>query len=139
MRSLKAGAAYFVCVFGVGSLLGSIRVPFLVPRFGVRAAELMEMPFMLAAILVSSRWIVNRFDLLDRSGTCLAAGLLALLLLGATELVLAFGIQGLSPLNYLASRDPVSGGAYAGMLLLCALMPYCWSRIDALKSLILDH
>lgn len=40
MRILKAGALYFALVFGTGLVLGMIRVPFLVPRLGVRIAEL---------------------------------------------------------------------------------------------------
>lgn len=46
MEILKAGALYFAFVFGAGFLLGGIRVPLLVPRFGERTAELMEMPIM---------------------------------------------------------------------------------------------
>ena len=54
-RTIKAGMTYFALVFGAGFLLGSIRVPFLVPRLGERAAELIEMPFMFVAIVVSAR------------------------------------------------------------------------------------
>ena len=57
-RTIKAGLAYFALVFGAGFVLGSIRVPFLVPRFGERVAELIEMPIMFVVILVSARFIV---------------------------------------------------------------------------------
>ena len=60
-RTIKAGMTYFALVFGAGFVLGSIRVPFLVPRLGERAAELIEMPFMFVVILVSARFITNRF------------------------------------------------------------------------------
>jgi len=39
---LKTGILYFAFVFGVGFVLGSIRVLWAVPHFGVRMAELME-------------------------------------------------------------------------------------------------
>jgi hypothetical protein len=39
---LKAAVVYFVLVFGTGFVLGPIRILLLVPRFGVRLAELMD-------------------------------------------------------------------------------------------------
>ena len=63
MRTTQAGIAYFALVFGTGFLLGIIRVPFLVPRLGVRTAELIEMPFMFVAILFAARYVVRRFAL----------------------------------------------------------------------------
>lgn len=42
MRVLKAAATYFGWVFGAGFLLGTIRVLWVVPRFGTRTAELLE-------------------------------------------------------------------------------------------------
>ena len=43
-KTIKAGIAYFAVVLGAGFILGSIRVPLLVPRLGERIAELIEMP-----------------------------------------------------------------------------------------------
>lgn len=43
---IRSAAVYFGIVFGVGFLLGVVRVPLLVPRFGERAAELAEMPWL---------------------------------------------------------------------------------------------
>lgn len=60
-RLLHAAAAYFGIVFGAGFVLGSVRVPFLVPRVGARMAELAEMPFMLLAIVLAAGYIVRRF------------------------------------------------------------------------------
>ena len=48
-RSLIAGTMYFAAVFGVGFLLGTVRVLFIEPRTGTRWAELAEMPLMFAA------------------------------------------------------------------------------------------
>jgi len=42
MQILKAGLIYFALVFGAGFILGPIRLRWGVPRFGTRAAELME-------------------------------------------------------------------------------------------------
>jgi hypothetical protein len=60
MRVLKAGSLYFALVFAVGFVLGTIRTVWLVPRVGARAAELMEMPIMLAVTIVAARWTVLR-------------------------------------------------------------------------------
>lgn len=121
-RLLGAAAAYFGLVFGTGFVLGSIRVPFLVPRLGVRTAELMEMPVMCGAIFLAARWVVHHFVLRSRRSR-ITVGLVAFGLLVAAELGLAFAMQGLDPVAYVGSRDPVSGTVYALAIVLFALMP----------------
>jgi hypothetical protein len=110
-------------VFGTGFVLGTLRVLFLVPRLGERAAELLEMPLMFAAIYLAARFTVRRFSLAPRAGVRLLVGALALTLLIGAELLLAVGIQDQSVAVYIASRDPVSGTVYLGGLLAFALMP----------------
>ena len=131
MRILKAAALYFGLVFGTGFLLGTIRVPLLVPRLGVRYAELLEMPLMFVAILLAARHIVRRFELLTALMLRLRVGFLALAMLLLAELFLAAVLQGRSVGEYVASRDPVSGSVYLAMLLLFALMPAILSRIGS--------
>jgi hypothetical protein len=58
-RILRAGALYFGMVFAVGFALGLVRVLWMVPQFGVRAAELIEAPFMLTATFLAARWTVR--------------------------------------------------------------------------------
>jgi hypothetical protein len=123
VRIVKAGFSYFALVFGAGFLLGAIRIPLLVPRFGERIAELLEMPVMLVVILLSARFIIRRFAVPPTAPVRLGTGMLALGLLVAAELLLAAMLQGRSPGEYVASRDPVSGSVYAAMLVLFALMP----------------
>ena len=121
MNSLKASLTYFALVFGTGFLFGIVRVPFLVPRLGVRTAELIEMPFMFLAILFAARYVVRHFALLTSAR--LSTGLIALALLLTAELTLAMVIQRESLAAYIASRDPVSGSVYLLMLGVFALMP----------------
>lgn len=130
-RTVAAGIAYFVLVFGAGFVLGSIRVPFLVPRLGERVAELIEMPFMLAVIWVSARFIARRFALPASMGVRLSAGLLALGLLVAAEAFLAVALQERTLAQYVASRDPVAGTVYLAMLALYALMPLVVGRVSS--------
>lgn len=126
MRIAKAGLVYFALVFGTGFALAFVRIPFLVPNFGVRTAELMEMPVMLAVIFWASRRLARRNPDFRRSAR-LAAGLLAFGLLVAAELAVAWFLGARSPGQYIASRDPVSGGVYLAALVLFAVAPALWS------------
>ena len=123
MLFFKAGASYFALVFGTGFVLGAIRVPFLVPRLGERVAELIEMPFMLTAIVLAARYIVRRFALSSSIREGLSVGLLGLALLLSAEALFVVVLQGKSLAQYVASRDPVSGSVFLAMLALFALMP----------------
>lgn len=122
-QTIKAGIAYFVLVFGAGFVLGSIRVPFLVPRLGERVAELIEMPFMFVVVWVAARFIIQRFSLPADASTRLGVGCLALGLLVGAEVLLTVAFQNRTLAEYVASRDPVSGAVYLAMLALFAVMP----------------
>jgi hypothetical protein len=128
MRIFRSGLAYFALVFGAGFVLGAIRVPLLVPRLGVRVAELIEMPIMLVVIVLAARFIARRFSLARSISVRLGVGAVALGLLLAAELLLAFLFRGQSVGEYIASRDPVSGGVYAATLVLFGLMPLALAR-----------
>jgi hypothetical protein len=128
LRTLKAGMAYFFLAFGAGFFLGAIRVTFLVPRLGERIAELIEMPFMLVVIFLAASFITQRFALPATAPVRLGAGLLALALLIAAELLLAVALQDRSLGDYVGSRDPVSGTVYLAMLVLFAAMPLLIGR-----------
>jgi hypothetical protein len=129
MRSLKPAVLYFALVLGTGFLLGMVRVPLLVPRLGERYAELLEMPFMFVAIVLAARYVERRFALPASLSLRLQIGFLALALSVLAELLLAAALQGRSVAQYIASRDPVSGAVYLGMLLLFALMPSLLARL----------
>lgn len=122
MRILKAGLAYFLIVFGAGFALALVRLPLLVPHFGVRTAELLEMPVMLAVIFWASRRLIHRHPELQPSSRLLA-GAVALALLVGAELLVAYALGMRSISQYVASRDPVSGSVYLGSLLLFAVAP----------------
>jgi hypothetical protein len=127
-RTIKAGITYFALVFGAGFVLGMIRVPFLVPRLGERVAELVEMPFMLVAILLAAQFIIRRFSLPANVLARLWAGFVALGLLVAAEVLLAVALQDRTLGEYVASRDPGSGSVYLAMLALFAVMPLVLAR-----------
>lgn len=128
-NTMKAGIAYFALVLGAGFVMGTFRVPFLVPRLGERMAELIEMPFMFVVILLAARFIVRRFALPPRTSVRLAVGVLALGLALLAEILLAAVLQDRPLGEYIASRDPVSGSVYLAMLVLFALMPLILARV----------
>ena len=120
---LGPAVAYFGLVFSIGFVLGAIRVSLLVPRIGVRLAELLEMPVMIAASIWSARFVVRRFDLPTSHRVRLQVGVMAFALLVGAEFAFAYYFQGLSPLKYIASRDVVSGPIYIASLALFAVLP----------------
>lgn len=129
MPIFKAGALYFLCVFGAGFALGIVRQLLLVPRLGVMWAELLEMPFMFAVIVVSARWVVRKLQVAPEPGPRLGVGLVALGLLLAAEIRLVLQVREVSLGEYFAHREPVSGTVYLVMLLVFAAMPWLVGRI----------
>jgi len=122
-KVVRAGFLYFALVLGAGFVLGAFRVPFLVPRLGERAAELAEMPIMAAVIYWSAGFILRRFPAVNAPRKSLLVGFLALGLSVGAELALATALQTQTLMEYIGSRDKVSGSVYLGMLLVFALMP----------------
>ncbi len=120
--------AYFALVFGAGFLLGTIRVLWLVPQLGVRAAELTEIPIMLVVIFFAARWVTKHFAVSPAAASRLVVGISALICLLITEFTLVLGLQGMTIAEYLANRDPISGAAYIVSLILFALMPMLVNR-----------
>jgi hypothetical protein len=112
MRALKAGLLYFALVFAAGFVLGPIRILWLVPRVGQRAAELIEMPFMLVVIVLAARWTVRRLTVPPRAAARLTMGCIAAVLLLLVEFTVVLWLQGASLADYLAKRDPIAAAAY---------------------------
>ena len=121
-RVCLAGFQYFIAVFAVGFVLGVLRVLWLEPWLGTRVAELSEMPFMLVAIMLASRWVVQRMHL-DHVKEPLWAGLIALALLLITEVVVVLELRGVSISDYIHDSDKVTGTVYLIMLWVFALFP----------------
>lgn len=119
---------YFALVFGAGFVLGTVRVLWLAPQFGVRTAELAETPVMLTVVFFAARWIVKRFAVPSSAGVRLVVGLAALACLLILEFTVVLWLQGISIRDSIANRDPVSGVAYAASLVLFTLMPLFVNR-----------
>jgi hypothetical protein len=123
VQLMKPGVVYFALVFMAGFVLGPIRELWAVPRFGVRMAELMEMPIMFVVIVLAARWTVRKLAVPGTPSRRLCTGLVALGLLLVAEFTVVLGLRGLTVEQYVAERDPVAGTAYAVMLGVFAIMP----------------
>jgi hypothetical protein len=128
MQVLKVGILYFAIVFGVGFVLGPIRILWLLPRVGARWAELLEAPIMLGVIVAAARWVVLRLALPPSTSTRLGAGFIALGLMLAAEFTVALWFRGLSLHEYFANREPVAGTVYYVLLGVFAIMPFLVAR-----------
>ena len=122
-RVLRAAALYFAAVFSAGFVLGLVRELVLVPQIGSRAAELLEMPVMAAVMILSARWVVQRFALPSQARYRLAVGFSALALLLILEFGLVLPLRGMSFADYWSSVDRVSGSVYYALLVLYAFLP----------------
>jgi hypothetical protein len=123
MRSvILSSLSYFGIVFLAGFVLGIVRVFWLLPVLGESRAELLEMPIMLVIAYVTAGYVINRFRLPGVTSACLI-GVVALFLLLALDFTPVLELRDLSVTEYLASRDPLSGAAYAFSFLVFKAQP----------------
>lgn len=121
---IAAGVSYFAAVFAVGFALGAIRMLIVVPLVGETAAEALELPLMLVAIVFTARWVVRRFQLPRGVSGRLPTGVVALALMLAAEFLVMLLVRGQGLAEYLASRDALALSLYALGLSAFALMPW---------------
>ena len=130
MRWVRAGLAYWGCIFALGFLLGTLRVLWLVPRVGLLPATALELPIMLGASWLAAGWLTARFAI-RTAREARAMGLFAFVLLMGAELLLAVALAGESPRTWLAGFGQVH--AALGLLgqVAFALMPWWHVRGSA--------
>ena len=95
--NLKAGVFYFLLVFGVGLILGPIRILWVAPRLGASVAELLEAPIMLVVSVVSARWIIRWLALPPAPRIRLGMGSIALGLMMLAEFTLVLWLREVFP------------------------------------------
>lgn len=122
-RIFKVSLIYFGVVFGIGFILGTIRVPFIVPALGERTAEIIELPFMLGAVYFAARCITYRYALWSDLTVAFAIGALSALFLLLIEFSVVLWLRGFTVREFLESRDPVAAALYYAAVGLFALMP----------------
>ena len=87
-RSIISGATYFLTMFVLGFLLGTLRVLLVAPRLGEWGAIFVELPIMLGISWIVCRWILLRFAVPQRTAQGLVMGAVAFVLLMIAELLL---------------------------------------------------
>jgi hypothetical protein len=126
-RVLEAGCIYFAVVFGVGFLLGPVRVIWLEPELGKTVAVLCEAPFLLLAMILGARWVPGWVQMPPGVGPLIGMGLLALVLQQAADF--AFGLlRGVRPAAQFAEFATPAGIVYGTLLVVFAAMPVLVAR-----------
>ena len=95
--STQGRADLILLVFTLGWILGPIRELWAVPHFGRIAALLVEAVSMLIAMVVSSRWLMRRFNVPQTLGSTIPMGLVACAVLTPAEIAGVVWVRGLFP------------------------------------------
>ncbi len=120
-KAIRAGLFYFALVFGIGFVLGTIRITFVIPRLGELVAVMLELPVMLASAWLVCGWLVTRLAVPGRLAPRALMGATAFSLLMVAELVLAVLLFGRTPAQHLDSyRSTAALLGLAGQLLFAA-------------------
>lgn len=93
-NSIRAGFFYFATVFGLGFILGTIRVLVLIPRLGELISTLIELPVILSAAWFICRQLTARFQVPQEWSARLRMGVSAFVLLMGTDLALSVWLFG---------------------------------------------
>lgn len=103
-----AGLLYWLLIFCLGFIMGTLRVSTLEPALGRLQAVLVELPVMLLASWLAAHWLLRRHAI-HRPREALAMGMAALLLLFVSEVILAYFLDGTSPAQWFTSMARPSG------------------------------
>ena len=127
-RALIAATVYFLALFSLGFVLGTIRTLFVAPRIGVLAATAAEVPVMLAAGLFASRWAVRRWHVPGETRVRLAMTLWFLALLMIFEALLGLALFGRTLAEQVAAFATPAGSLGLAAQIIAASMPLWIAR-----------
>ena len=141
MRIIAVGMSYFLMVFGVGFLLGPIRVYLLEPKLGETIATLCEAPFLLIVIVLAARWLPKRSNMRMSVASLAAVGLGGLFLQQLADVVVGSLLRGITPAQQLSHLATPAGLIYMGLLLAYVVMPVLvnWPRLSGANARSTEH
>ena len=128
MRAAAAGLVYAVLVFGVGCVLGTVRVLILMPHMSATLAVLAETPVILAVSWWLSSCCSARFGLGRRTSARLTMGIVAFTVLMLEELTLSVVLFARPAAAYLASLVSVPGAIGLAAQVAFAFFPLLQAR-----------
>ena len=122
-RALIAATVYFLALFALGFVLGTVRVMVAAPRIGPLAATLAEMPVMLVAAYFTCRWSVRHWQVASAGAARWAMALWFLILLSAFETLLGAALLARTMADQLAALTTPPGLVGLSGQIIAALIP----------------
>ncbi|MEO5937795.1 MAG: hypothetical protein ABIQ43_02160 [Sphingomonas sp.] len=128
-RALIAATIFFLGLFAVGFVLGTIRVIFVAPRIGQLAATIAEIPVMLVAAFFTSRWSIRHWQVVRKGAVRWTMGIWFLILLAGFETVLGVTLFGRSIADqWVALAAPAGLIGLSGQLIAAFMSVFVDSR-----------
>lgn len=124
VQVLKAGTIYFLVAVGAEFVLEVIRLQVVALHVDERLAGMLEIPNVLLATIIGSRWVVDRFTFPPLPGIRLGVGLVALCLMLISEWTVIQALQILSFEGYITGEDAAVGTIPIGALGVLTVMPF---------------
>ncbi|TGK08982.1 hypothetical protein EHO60_13220 [Leptospira fletcheri] len=106
---LKFSFFYFLGIFTLGFLLGTVRTLVLAPKIGATIAVLIELPVILSMSWLFCGYLIRRFAIFRAWQVLLFSGAFSLVLLFITEFSLSVFAFGQTPESYFAGFRTVHG------------------------------
>jgi hypothetical protein len=122
-RALSAATVYFLALFALGFVLGTIRALFVAPSIGVLHGTLLEVPIMLAAAFFLSRWAVGRWQVPPTLSARWAMALWFLVLLALFETLVGVALFGRTLAGTWAGLATSAGLIGLTAQIIAAMMP----------------
>ncbi len=127
-RGLIAGTVYFLTLFALGFVLGTIRVMVVAPRVGQFASTGAEVPVILAAAFFACRWAIRRWQVPITMAIRWAMVLWFLALLLSFEILLGASLFGSTVAEQWARLATPAGLLGLSAQILAALLPVIVGR-----------
>lgn len=122
-KALLAASVYFLALFSLGFVLGTIRVTVIAPRFGTLAGTIAEVPIMLIAAFWACRWSIRHWRVPSAITTRLAMTTWFLVLLFVFESILGAALFGRSMNEQWAALATLAGLIGLAAQIIAALLP----------------
>ena len=127
-RALFAATAFFLALFALGFVLGTIRVVFVAPRFGQLAATFAEAPLMVIAAVFVCRWAVRHWQVPRMIAIRWTMVVWFMTLLFTFETVLAAALFGRTAAGQWAALTTPAGLLGVSVQIITALLPVLVGR-----------